>query len=209
LEKAETEAGKQHALVATQEAAARRIRQEQATRDRERDVRVERLRGEIATLEAQRNSIAAEVERLGYEIERREVRAPVDGRVGEAATLRVGAGGELGDKLGSIVPAGDLGVVAQYPAPAAFGRIRMGQKGTLRLAGFPWAEFGTVSATVTRVAQEVRDGKVRVELALDAHSSFRGELEHGMPGTLEIVVERLSPLSLVLRTAGEWLTAHS
>jgi len=62
---------------------------------------------------------------------------------------------------------------------------------------------------VTRVAQEVRDGKVRVELALDAHSSFRGELEHGMPGTLEIVVERLSPLSLVLRTAGEWLTAHS
>ena len=132
----------------------------------------------------------------------------MDGRVGEAAILRVGAVVKEGDRLGSIVPAGRLMVVAQYPAQAAFGRIRTGQPATLRLEGFPWAEFGTVSATVARVAQEVRDGNVRVELAVDANSSFRGKLEHGMPGTLEVTVERLPPLSLVLRTAGQWLTAH-
>jgi membrane fusion protein (multidrug efflux system) len=96
--------------------------------------------------------------------------------------------------------------VAHYPAQAAFGRIRAGQRATLRLDGFPWAEFGTVSATVAEVGREVRDGKVRVELALLSRSSFRGSLEHGMPGTLEVAVERLSPLNLILRTAGQWLT---
>jgi membrane fusion protein (multidrug efflux system) len=74
------------------------------------------------------------------------------------------------------------------------------------LDGFPWAEFGTVSATVAEVGREVRDGKVRVELALLPRSGFRGSLEHGMPGTIEVAVERLSPLNLIMRTAGQWLT---
>jgi len=63
-----------------------------------------------------------------------------------------------------------------------------------------------VSARVERVAQEVRDGKVRVELALAENSSFRGTLQHGMPGTLEVTVEQVSPIGLTLRTAGQWLT---
>jgi hypothetical protein len=43
-------------------------------------------------------------------------------------------------------------------------------------------------------------------LALAGKSSYRGSLEHGMPGTLEVTVERVSPLSLTLRTAGQWLS---
>jgi multidrug resistance efflux pump len=206
FDKAESEAARARLAVTALEAAASRVPQEQATRNRERDVRIERLQGEIATLEAQRDTLQAETARLGYEIERRRIRAPVDGRIGEAATLRVGAVVSEGDRLGSIVPAGHLLVVAQYPAQAAFGRIRAGQPATLRLDGFPWAEFGTLSATVAGVAQEVRGGKVRVELALADKSSFHGTLEHGMPGTLEVAVERVSPLGLILRTAGQWLT---
>jgi len=98
--------------------------------------------------------------------------------------------------------------VAQFPAQAAFGRMRVGQRAKLRLEGFPWAEFGTLSGSVTHVAQEVRGGSVRVEASIDAGSSFRGELEHGMPGTLEVMVDRVTPLSLVLRSAGQWLTAR-
>jgi len=203
---AESDAGRFRAAVAALQAAASRIPQEQTAHDRELEVRIARLQGEIATLEAQRDTLQAESVRLGYEIERRRIRAPVDGRVGEAAMLRVGAVVPEGDRLGSIVPAGHLLVVAQYPAQAAFGRIRAGEPATLRLDGFPWAEFGTVSARVERVAQEVRDGKVRVELVLAEKSSFRGTLQHGMPGTLEVTVERVSPLGLILRTAGQWLT---
>ena len=41
------------------ETAARRLPQEQATRDRERDVRIQRLYSEIAALEEQRNTVNA------------------------------------------------------------------------------------------------------------------------------------------------------
>ena len=208
LEKAEAEAAKLRASVETLEAAANRIPQEQAARDRERQVRLERLQQDMAQLEAARETEAAGIERLDYEIERRRIRAPIDGRIGEAAILRIGTVVDEGEELGSIVPAGRLLVVAQYPAQAAFGRIRPGQAGTLRLEGFPWAEYGSVYATVSRVAREVREGRVRVELTVSPHSNFRGNLQHGMPGNLEINVERLSPLALASRTAGQWLTAQ-
>ena len=208
LDKAEAESRRLRAAVATLESAARRVPQEQATRDRERDVRLQRLYSQIATLEAEQNTAHAGIERLGYEIERRRVRAPVDGRIGESAILRTGAVVQEGEKLASIVPVGRLLVVAQFPPDAAFGRIRPGQAATLRLEGFPWAEFGSVAATVARVAQEVREGHVRVEFAIADSSGVSGKLEHGMPGTVEIVVEQLTPLALVLRAAGQWLTAH-
>lgn len=206
MQKAQSEADRLRVAVTALEAAAGHVPQEQAARNREREVRIARLQGEIAAMEAQCESLQADEVRLGYEIDRRRIRAPADGRIGEAVNLQVGAVVPEGARLGSIVPAGRLLVVAQYPAQAAFGRIRAGQSATLRLAGFPWAEFGTVSATVVHVAQEVRDGKVRIELALAPSSSFRGALAHGMPGTLEVAVDRVSPIGLTLRTAGQWLT---
>jgi multidrug resistance efflux pump len=206
LEKAESEASQLRAAASALATVASRIPEDQAARNREREVRIDRLQGEIATLEAERATLAADTARLSYEIERRRIRAPADGSIGEAVNLRAGAMIAAGERLGSIVPTGRLLVVARYPAQAALGRIRAGQAATLRLDGFPWAEFGTVSATVAEVGQEVRDGKVRVELALVPRSSFRGSLEHGMPGTLEVAVERLSPFNLTLRTAGQWLT---
>lgn len=57
LEKAEAETRRLRATVAALESAARRVPQEQATRDRERDVRLERLYSEIATLEAQQSTL--------------------------------------------------------------------------------------------------------------------------------------------------------
>lgn len=207
LDKAQSESRRLHAAVNTLEAAARRIPQEQATRDRDRDSRLQRIQSEIAKLDRERGTVDAGIKLREYEIERRRVRAPIDGRVGESAVLRRGAFVRDGEPLGSIIPEGKLIVAAQFAANAAFGRIRPQQRATLRLDGFPWAEFGAVSASVHRVAQEVRDGKVRVELAIEPDSAFRGKLQHGMPGSLEIAVERVTPASLVLRMAGQLLTA--
>ena len=208
VEKADAELRRQRAVLAALQNAERRIPQEQLLRERERDVRVARLHGEIAAIQTQWNTLDASISRASYEVERRAVRAPVDGRIGESVVLRPGAVVQPGEKLGSIVPSGKLIVVSEFPARSAFGRIRPGQIATLRLDGFPWAEFGTVSAKVSEVAAEIRDGNARVELEIQPGSSFRGTLEHGMPGTLEVVVERATPLSLVMRSAGQWLTAH-
>jgi len=207
VDKAESDARRLREEFTAVKLMASRVPAEQAAKNRERDVRVARLRGELATLEAQRGTLQAQANRLSYEIERRRIRAPIDGNIGEALYLRPGAVVSEGDSLGSIVPAGHLRVVALYPARAAFGRLHAGQHAVLRLDGFPWAEFGTVSATVARVAQEARDGKVRVELTIAARSGFSGTLEHGMPGNLEVAVEHVSPLQLLLRTAGQRLAS--
>ena len=64
-----------------------------------------------------------------------------------------------------------------------------------------------MTARVTDVAREVRDGLARVELAL-VQAPPRVPLQHGMPATVQIEIERATPFSLVLRAAGR-LVAES
>jgi membrane fusion protein (multidrug efflux system) len=81
--------------------------------------------------------------------------------------------------------------------------VREGQSGRLRLDAFPWAQYGAIPATVTRVASEVRDNLVRVELALKLEGGGGdGMVQHGLPGAVEVDVERVSPFALVARAAG-------
>jgi membrane fusion protein (multidrug efflux system) len=94
-----------------------------------------------------------------------------------------------------------------FPA-AAVERIRPEQPARLRLHGFPWTQYGTVPARVTDVGNEASGGLIRVELALrpDPRSSI--PVAHGLPGTAEVEVERVTPAVLVLRAAGRYLVAR-
>jgi hypothetical protein len=56
------------------------------------------------------------------------------------------------------------------------------------------------------VANEVRNGQVRAELAVHPDAAPLIPLQHGLPGTIEITVDHVSPAALVLRTAGLPLT---
>lgn len=187
--------------------AVRRIEQEQRTRESNRDSRIRALEAEIAKLDGQASASRATIQRLENEIERRVVRAPVSGRLGEAKPLRIGAVLQEGEQVAAIVPEGRILVVAQFPPRAAMGRIAPGQSAKVRLDGFPWAQYGTVAATVTRVASEIRDGTVRVELAVDESQPTRIPLQHGLPGSVEVTVERVTPAALILRTAGRMIAS--
>jgi len=201
-QKAKTEALTLRAAAQARAIAVDRAGEDLGTRDSDRIARIRGLDAQIVSLEAQIPEIDAAIARLQYEIDRREIRAPVAGRVGEAVVLRPGAVVKDGEKLGAIVPSGRIKAVAQFPPDVALGRIRAGQPARLRLDGFPWIEYGSVPARVERVAGEVRDGSVRVELALDAGFHSRIPLQHGLPGSAEIEVERATPWELVRRHAG-------
>jgi len=204
-QQARSEARRLRAVADSRGIAVERGGQDQLTRASDRAARIQGLQSQIATLEAEIPTIDAAIERLQHEIGRRSVRAPVDGRLGEAAVIRPGAVLKEGDRLGAIVPSGRLRAVAEFPAEDAMGRIRPGQPARLRLDGFPWIEYGTVTARVARVAGEVRDGAVRVEFSLNPASGSRIPLQHGLPGSVEVEVERSTPLALVLRHAGrQW-----
>ena len=77
----------------------------------------------------------------------------------------------------------------------------------MRPDGFPWTQYGTLPATVSRIASEPRSGLVRVELDVQKRPDSAIPIQHGLPGTLEIEVERVSPAELVLRAAGRRLAA--
>jgi len=100
---------------------------------------------------------------------------------------------------------GAVRVVAELAPEDSLGRIWPGQRGQLRLAAFPWTQYGTVPVEVTAVAGETKDGRVRIELAIRPGYDGRIPLEHDLPGTVEIEVESLSPAELVLRAAGRFL----
>jgi hypothetical protein len=101
---------------------------------------------------------------------------------------------------------GMLQIMTDFLPPAALGRIQPGQPARLRLDGFPWMQYGAVSATVAGVASEVRDGWVRVELAVGPDAAPPIPLQHSLPGTVEVAVDHVSPATLALRTAGRLFT---
>lgn len=207
FERGRADAQQTQAAAERQQLSIFRLQQEQRTRESERDARMRRLEAEMTHLEGQISTSRATMERLKNEIERRLVRAPVSGRIGEAAILHTGSYVEEGERIGVIVPTGSVLVIAQFPPPAALGRIQPGQRAHVRLEGFPWMQYGTVPAHVEHVAGEVRDGTVRVELAVDSGRPAQIPLQHGLPGSVEIEVEQVAPLSLVLRHAGQMLSA--
>lgn len=164
---------------------------------RARAARLARERAELLGAQVTEEAAAAT---LAHAVELRRVRAPVAGRLGEVAPLSPGAVLKSGEKVASVVPAGDLLIVAHLSPAVVFGRVRPGQPARMRLEGFPWAQYGEVKAKVARVAAEPREGKARVELAVTDAAGL--PLTHGLPGAVEIEIERATPAALVLRAAG-------
>jgi membrane fusion protein (multidrug efflux system) len=207
LERAVSEAERLATVSRTAAVAVARLETEQQKREMDREIRIAAIRSRIAKLEGDRVTNDANVHVAEREVANRRIFAPVCGRIGEAPVLAPGSVLREGDRVAAIIPSGGLRVVAQFAPAAAQGRIRPGQRARMRLSGYPWTEFGTVECEVDTVASEDANGKVRVELSLrDAHG-FRATLRHGMPGSIEVEVERTSPLTLLLRQTGQWVRA--
>jgi membrane fusion protein (multidrug efflux system) len=188
---------------------SQRLKQERRTRISTQTALLGRLAREQAELRATFATDEAAIDRLANELERHLIRAPVAGRLGEVASLRVGGVVEAGERLASVVPEGRVSAVAFVSPAEAAGRIRPGQPARLRMDGVPWTQYGSLRARVRSVASEPRGGEVRVELAL-ARRGVGGSaipLEHGLPGVAEIEVERATPAELVLRAAGRLVAA--
>jgi membrane fusion protein (multidrug efflux system) len=201
----QAEAQRRQAAATSLRLAVERLQREQQTRQSDRQAQLERLQREITQMAGQRTTVAATLERLDHELERRHIRAPVTGRLGEVTPLHIGTFVKAGDRLAAVVPSGSLKVVADFLPAVALGRVQTGQTARLRLDSFPWAQYGSLVTIVSSVASEIRDGRVRVELTVPPQPTARLPLQHGLPGTLEVEVEQATPAALVLRAAGQLL----
>ncbi len=164
---------------------------------------LDELARELALLASQSSGAEAAMRRLERELELRTLRAPVAGRIGQIAPVRVGSVVAAGEPLALVVPRGEIKAVAEFLPAAALGRIEPRQRARVVLQSFPAAEYGELAAMVVNLASEPRDGRIRVELALKPDRGSRLPLQHGLPGTVEVEVEKVSPAVLVLRTVGK------
>lgn len=206
-ERAKAEAQSKRAAADSLKISISRLEPELEVRNQDRDLRQKQILADIARLNADLATSSADVHRLEYELARRSIRAPISGRLAECAALHPGVQISEGQQIGVILPAGKTQVIAEFE-PSALGKLRRGERAIVRLQGFPWAQYGTLSAQVSNVAGDIRDGKVRVELSIDPASHSRIPLQHGLPGSVEVEVERLTPAALLLRSAGAVAGAH-
>jgi membrane fusion protein (multidrug efflux system) len=204
--RAEAESEQQQAAVQALEQSLTKIEMDRRFEQSEKQAMLAELERKAAEIEAQLAVVEATLARLEHELEQHRIRAPTRGTLGEVSSPRVGSVLQAGDRVAAVVPSGDVIVVAEFSPPEALGRVRPQQRGRMRLEGFPWVHYGTVTATVARVATETQNGKIRVELDVEKTPDFPVSLQHGLPGTLEIEVERVSPANLVLRSIGRALS---
>jgi hypothetical protein len=101
-------------------------------------------------------------------------------------------------------PMGTLTIAALFQSSVALGRIRPGQPARVRFGGFPWTQYGSAPARVSNVAGELGDGRIRVGLTLEPGVLSKIPYQHGLTALVDVEIERVSPATLVLRSAGVW-----
>jgi membrane fusion protein (multidrug efflux system) len=196
------------AKVASLRGGGLRSERDRSALESEKRARLAKLEREVQELEGTILVEEATICTLERQVADREIRAPVSGRLGDVVVqYQVGSYVQVGAKIGVVIPDGKPHVVAHFPV-ATLGRLRAGQPARLRLDGFPWVQYGTLPACVRQVGGEPTAGLIQVELELLGDLPPAIPLEHGLPGAVEVQVERVAPVVLVLRSAGKLLTAR-
>jgi membrane fusion protein (multidrug efflux system) len=220
LEKLErkTEAEELAHASRTQQLGIVRLRREQVVRREGLTAQLLQLQRDRLKVEGQLGELKIAIDRLHYEIEKKQVRAAASGRLVDVVELAGGDYVTQGQRLGTILAKGTshIRVRARFPKETV-GIIRPGQRARLKLDGYPWTIYGTVPAQVSSVGTEpgvvataeAIPGTVRVELEIQDPPDPRVQLQHGLTTTVEIEVARVSPVALLMRAIGEWNTDAS
>ncbi|MEZ5065909.1 MAG: HlyD family efflux transporter periplasmic adaptor subunit [bacterium] len=158
------------------------------------------LADEIADLEAQSAVVRERIETLRTRLERYRIVSPFRGHVGSMVSLPIDRV-EAGQWLATLIPEGEVDVVAAFPPAEAAGVVRRGMGARFRVRAYDHLFAGTLPAVVQDVSTEPRDGVLDVRLTLASQDS-RVELAPGLPGRVEIRVGKRTPASLALQAVG-------
>ena len=191
------------ARVTTLDLGRQRLETTRAVSAAEAESRVAALQAQGTRLEGEVAVSESAIAQLRHEIELRRIVAPESGRIGELKNVHVGTFINAGTGLGTVVPDESLRIVADL-SPELMTRVRAGEPARFRYEGLSTLTHGSIAAAVMRTGTEVRDGTFEVILAPESGQPAPAiPLAHGLRGSIDIEVERLSPLNLLLRRAGE------
>jgi len=147
------------------------------------------------------------------------IRAGVDGTVYNVKVAKTGAAVHAGDELLSIVPAGEELLVEAKVPNQDIGFIKSGMRVKVKLATFPYQEFGMVEGMVSKISPNAVNEKdvglvFPVKVQLKQHfvrvNGQEVPLAPGMAATAEIVTRQKTVLSFLLDPiTGSWDRAFS
>jgi membrane fusion protein (multidrug efflux system) len=189
-----------------------RLGREQAVRRQTATAQLLGLKREELRIEGQLRELKVAIDRLEYQIEKKQYKAPASGRLVDVVELAAGDFLAEGQRLGTILATdAEVRVRARFPKEVV-GIVHPGQTAQLKLDGYPWTIYGTVPAKVTRVGTEpgitatpeAIPGTVRVELDIVGPADPRIQLQHGLTVEIDVEVARVSPVALLMRALGEW-----
>lgn len=147
------------------------------------------------------------------------IRAGVTGTVYNVKVAKTGAAVHVGDELLSIVPAGEELLVEAKVPNQDIGFIKTGMRVKVKLATFPYQEYGMVEGRVSKISPNAVNEKdaglvFPVQVQLKQHTlRVNGQevpLTPGMAATAEIVTRQKTVLSFLLDPiTGSWDRAFS
>jgi HlyD family secretion protein len=197
--------------IAAQEQAIRQAEQAYQAAQKNAQRLASERRSEILTqIDKQHQELTDLEGKLSQAREQRNqntIRAAVNGTVYNVQVMKAGASVQPGQELLSIVPDGEELVLDTKVSNQDIGFVRSGMRAKVKLATFPYQEFGMIEGTVVSISPNSiseKDGNLvfPTRIKLQKHSvRVKGQdikLTPGMSASAEIVTRQKTILSFLL-----------
>ena len=184
------------------------IREAQISRDELRAKLKLEVYEKLAQVTSEKSELESELRRETAEVERLQVRSPVDGIV-KSFNVRV-LGGVIapGSVVAEVVPIGQELMAFTRVLPRDIGNVVVGQKVELKVQAYDYARYGTVAGKVSAISagtfQDEKTGEPYYKVLVSISQSHAGKnkarnpLVPGMTLTADILTDRTSLLWYLL-----------
>lgn len=162
----------------------------------------------LAKVASEKAELQSELRRESAEVERLQVRSPVDGIVKSFNVRVIGGVVAPGSVVAEVVPVGQELMAFTRVSPRDIGNVVVGQRVELKVQAYDYARYGTISGKVVSISagtfQDEKSGdsyyKVLVSLSRPhaGKDASKNPLVPGMTLTADILTDRTSLLWFLL-----------
>lgn len=154
----------------------------------------------LAQVNAEKAELQSTLQREVSEVERLQVRSPVNGIIKSFAVKVEGGVVAPGSVVAEVVPIGEQLMAYTRVKPSDIGNISVGQKAQLKVQAFDYSRYGVVPATVESISpgtfSDEATGQPYYKVRLLLHREYAGRdpsrnrLTPGMTVTADILTDR-------------------
>lgn len=170
--------------------------------------RISALQREAAKLKGERDGLISDSARIQTELERLQIKAPVDGFIHNLSIHTIGGVVQAGADLMQIVPANARLMIEAKVDPRDIDQIHNGQEATVRFSSFNSRTTPELKGIVNQVSADLATDEqtglryyiVRINLSEEERKKLDGrEILPGMPADAFIQTEARSALSYLVQ----------